>query len=211
MKKFFLLMPLAVLALLSSCVDKYEEVDADSKPSFLGESIFEELSNPARNGLQGTFNTYKKLISDLGESETLSRTGSKTIFPANDEAFDRFFQSNIWGVRSYEQLSNTQKKLLLYSSMIDNSLLLSMLPNVSSGTTDVVKGQAVKHQTSISVIDSVTHIDGKDLPKNNQYWDKYRQKSGGMYIVSDATRPMMVHVTREHMLNNAQQQHHRER
>ena len=152
MKKFFLLMPLAVLALLSSCVDKYEEVDADSKPSFLGESIFEELSNPARNGLQGTFNTYKKLISDLGESETLSRTGSKTIFPANDEAFDRFFQSNIWGVRSYEQLSNTQKKLLLYSSMIDNSLLLSMLPNVSSGTTDVVKGQAVKHQTSISVI-----------------------------------------------------------
>jgi uncharacterized surface protein with fasciclin (FAS1) repeats len=202
MKKFFLLMPLAVLALLSSCVDKYEEVDADSKPSFLGESIFEELSNPARNGLQGTFNTYKKLISDLGESETLSRTGSKTIFPANDEAFDRFFQSNIWGVRSYEQLSNTQKKLLLYSSMIDNSLLLSMLPNVSSGTTDVVKGQAVKHQTSISVIDSVTHIDGKDLPKNNQYWDKYRQKSGGMYIVSDATRPMMVHFTREHMLNN---------
>ena len=202
MKKFFLLIPLAGLALLNSCVDKYEEVDADSKPSFLGESIYEELSNPERNGLQGTFNTYKMLISDLGEMETLSRTGSKTIFPANDEAFERFFQSNIWGVQSYYQLSNTQKKLLLYSSMIDNALLLSMLPNVSNGTTEVVKGQAVKHQTSISVIDSVTHIAGKDLPKNNSYWDRYREKSNGMYIVSDATRPMLVHLTREHMLNN---------
>ena len=98
MKRFFFCVSLVLTGLMTSCVDKYEEVDADSKPSWLGGSIYSELKNPNQERLTGTFVNYLRLIDDLGYAETLNRTGSKTVFPANDEAFERFFKSNEWGV-----------------------------------------------------------------------------------------------------------------
>ncbi|MBM6992024.1 MAG: hypothetical protein I3J02_01975 [Prevotella sp.] len=202
MKKLFLSISLICVGLITSCVDKNAEVDEDSKPEWLGGSIYEELQNPNQEYLSGTFTTYLRLVDDLGYATTLSRTGSKTVFPANDEAFQRFFQSNSWGVSSYEQLSLAQKKLLLYSSMLDNALLVSMLSNVSSGTSSVSNGLALKHQTSVSVIDTVTHLYGPtQMPKNNEWWTKFYAK--GIDVVRDGTRPMMVHFTREQMVNNS--------
>ena len=203
MKKFIFCISLVLAGLMTACVEKNQAVDEDSKPSWLGESIYQELKNPQT--LEGTFNTYLRLIDDLGYAETLNRTGSKTIFPANDEAFNRFFQSNPWGVTSYEKLSNAQKKMLLYSSMLDNALLVSMLSNVSntsSTESQVSQGIAMKHQTNLNVIDTVQCLTSDaQMPQNNRYWDAYRNQ-GNMYVVNDATRPMMVHFTREHLLNN---------
>jgi len=202
MKKLIVCISLAVTGLMTSCVDKYEEVPADSKPEWLGGSIFEELSNPNQSYLTGTFNTYLRLVDDLGYTSTLSRTGSKTIFPANDDAFNRFFQSNDWGVSSYEQLSEAQKKMLLYTSMLDNALLVNMLANVSNGSSSVASGMAVKHATNVNVIDSVTFVNNAaKMPQNNKYWTRYYGK--GLNYVSDDTRPMMVHFTREQMVNNS--------
>lgn len=204
MKKIILSLSLAVAGLMASCVDKNEEVDAESKPGWLHGSIYEELKNPIGDGsgLEGTFTNYLRLIDDLGYAETLSRTGSKTVFPANDAAFERFFQSNDWGVASYEQLTEAQKKLLLYSSMLDNALLTGMLSNVSSGSTSTQNGQALKHRTNISVIDSIQFLKMSEMPRNNKFWAKH-YNSAGMYVVSDNTVPMMVHFTREQMVNNS--------
>ena len=122
------------------------------------------------------------------------------MFPANDEAFERFFKNNSWGVSSYEQLSITQKRQLLYGSMIDNALLTEMLSNIQNGET-VSRGQAMRHNTAISITDTITHYtQGSQLPQNNAYWDKFRER--GIYYVADATKPSMVHFTREHMLLN---------
>ena len=182
MKQFFICLTLVLAGVMASCIDKNEEVDADSKPTWLGESIYAELKNPSGHGLlTGTFTNYLRLIDDLGYDEVLSRTGSKTVFPANDEAFERFFKSNDWGVSSYDQLSEAQKKLLLYSSMLDNALLLGMLPNVSNGTNEVMKGAALKHATNVSITDTVQFIGGSGstevrpngMPANHQYWKQY--------------------------------------
>ncbi|MBQ9667619.1 MAG: fasciclin domain-containing protein [Prevotella sp.] len=203
MKKFFICISLALTGLMTSCIEKYEEVDADTKPSWLGGSIYAELKNPDPSRLEGTFNTYLRLVDDLGYAETLDRTGSKTVFPANDEAFSRFFAQggNEWGVTDYNQLSEAQKKQLLYASMLDNALLLNMLPNVSNGTAEPMKGRAIKHATNASVIDTIQHIANReDMPKNNAYWEKFYET--GIDVVRDNTRPMMVHLTREYMLQN---------
>lgn len=204
MKKIIFCVSLAFFAgLMTACIEKDEAVDADKKPSWLGGSIYQELKNPQY--LTGTFSNYLQLVDDLGYADVLDRTGSKTVFPANDEAFARFFQKNDWGVGSYADLTDAQKKMLLYSSMLDNALLVNMLSNVSNTSgaeSSVTKGMAVKHQTQLSVTDSIQLISDQALmPQNNTYWDKYRD-AGKMYLVSDATRPMMVHFTREHMLNN---------
>ncbi len=168
MKKFFICITLALVGMVTSCVDKDVEVDADSRPTWLGGSILEELRNPGKHGLlTGTFDTYLKLIDDLGYAEVLNKTGSKTVFPANDEAFARFFQNNDWGVSSYNQLSDAQKKLLLYSSMLDNALLLEMLPNVYNGTNEPLKGQAIRHESTVSTIDSIQWLAGREkMPKH---------------------------------------------
>jgi len=76
--------------LLQSCDDvldldeyKYD----DSEPSWLGPSIYEFL----KTGNAGhTYNNYVKLIEELDQKEILSRTGSRTMFIADDAAFERF-------------------------------------------------------------------------------------------------------------------------
>lgn len=199
------LMSFGVAALcggFAACTDDYDLDDPGNYPSWLGNSIYEELKNPNSKVLTGTFNNYVKLIDDLGYAETLGKTGSKTIFPANDEAFARFYANNSWGVTKYEDLTEAQKKLLLYNSMLDNAILVEMLSNISTENgTNVASGIAMKHQTGINVIDSITHFYGvASLPKNNSYWEKFYDH--GIDLVLDATRPMMVHFTAEQMTAN---------
>ena len=206
MKKVLLLTLFFGTLLLYSCDDTfgdiYGDVDEDSKPSWLGGSIYAELKSGEK--LTGTFDTYLQLIDDLGYDETLNRTGSKTIFPANDEAFARFFASNDWGVSSYDELTFSQKKLLLYSSMIDNALLTNMLANVesSAAASGMAEGMALKHPSNISVIDTITKITPADMPLNNTYWDTFRENGQTIWGVFDNTTPPIVHFTREQMVNN---------
>ena len=199
MKKFFFCISLSVMGLMTACVDKDVAVDADSKPDWLGGSIYQELKEP--QFLTGTFSTYLRLIDDAGMANDLNRTGSMTVFPANDEAFERFFRSNDWGVSKYEDLSAAQKKMLLSNSMLNNAMLLGMLSNVNNSTTQVEKGIAVKHETNSDVIDSIQIVTEADIPVGTPYWD-YFKKNGGKYLVSDSTNSMMIHFTREHMLHN---------
>lgn len=199
MKKLILCASLVCLGMMYSC-QKDELVPADEKPEWLGSSIYEELQNPKH--LSGTFNTYLRLVNDLGYDEVLLRTGSKTIFPANDSAFQKFFSSkNAYGVSSYEQLTPGMKKQLLYTSMLDNAMLAGMLSNVKADDNNVTRGIALKHESNISVIDSITSLyNGSQMPQNNTYWDNYRSR--GIHVVYDATKPMLVHFTREQMLAN---------
>ncbi|MBQ6193982.1 MAG: fasciclin domain-containing protein [Prevotella sp.] len=185
-----------------SCNDRFPLDDEGNYPSWLGSSVYEQLKNPNPEVLTGTFNNYVRLIEDMGYAETLGKTGSKTVFAANDEAFERFYANNAWGVRKYEDLTEAMKKQLLYSSMLDNAILVEMLSNVSYDATSVTPGIAMKHTTGANVIDTITFIPGPaGMPKNNSYWQKYFDK--GINLVMDATRPMMVHFTAEQLTNNS--------
>jgi uncharacterized surface protein with fasciclin (FAS1) repeats len=191
----------------TACTDDYDLDDPDNYPSWLGGSIYEAMEHPENltssqgNVLKGTFKNYLRLIDDLGYAETLARTGSKTVFPANDEAFDRFYQNNQWGVKRYEDLTESMKKQLLYASMLDNAILVEMLSNISETNTSVKQGESMKHTTGENVIDTITHLRNQAaMPANNSYWAKYYDK--GIYMVMDATRPMMVHFTEEQMTSN---------
>lgn len=191
----------AVVGGFTACHDDYDLDDPGNYPSWLGQSIYDELKSPDTSHLTGTFTNYLRLIDDLGYTETLEKTGSKTVFPANDEAFARFFAKNDWGVTKYEDLSEAQKKLLLYNSMLDNAILVEMLSNVPDNSTSVTSGVAMKHQTGVNIIDTITHFYGAtQLPHNNEYWTKFYNK--GIDLVMDATRPMIVHFTADQLTAN---------
>jgi len=200
MKKLILWVSMVSVAFVSCTKDLL--VPEEEKPEWLGGTIYEELQNPDQRKLTGTFNTYLRLVDDLGYAEVLGRTGSMTAFPANDEAFNRFFNSdNAFGVSSYEQLTTPQKKLLLNSSLLKNALLTSMLSNIPQGDNNVSRGQAVKHETNVSVIDDIQFLSNRGvMPQGNSYWDAHGKT--GINCVFDATVPMLFHLTREQMLNN---------
>ncbi len=196
MKKLFFYASL-ICIVMASCSKEYF-VPEDELPSWLGESIYEELKNPKT--LNGTFNTYLRLIDDLGYAEVLSRTGSKTIFPANDEAFEAFFKNgnNKFGRSSYEELTEAEKAQLLYGSMLDNAILVGMLSN----DENMLQGKIVKHPTNISLNQSVEPLFSHNMPSNNKYFDYWKNQGKSINALYDDTRAPLVHFTGEYLLNN---------
>lgn len=189
-KAFFLF---AVCGSTYSCKDDY--MWDDGNPSWLGSSIYEYLDS------KGNYTNFVKLINDLGYKEVLARTGSKTLFVADDDAFTTFYQENPWGVHSYSELTLSQKKLLLNNAMINNAYLLEMMSSMQAGngTNDTpVKGQCLRRNTAGTVLDSVPHLLPEDMPitynpTDKDYWAPYRDNNKDLYIALDNTAAMMTH------------------
>ena len=98
--------------LLHSCFDELDEYKYDdSEPTWLGASIYDRLKEGTGDH---TYQNYVNIIEDLGLKEVLARTGSKTLFIADDVAFEEFYADNTWGVSSYADLSLAQKKVALH-------------------------------------------------------------------------------------------------
>ena len=172
-------------SLLTSC-DIYE-LD-DKEPDWLGASIYDYLKT------DGNFTVYTRLIEDLDYVDILSKTGSKTLFVADDDAFDVFFASNPWGVANYDQLTRAQKSLLLNYGMINNAYLVSMLSNYNNG--GLKESEAFRRVTAVSVIDSIPFAIGDQLP-GSVYWTYYKSK--GMYILKDNTPLTLMYFTQKHL------------
>ena len=118
-QRWWLLPMMVACVLCTSCREDYY-LD-EKEPTWLGESIYEFLDE------EGTYTYFVRLINDLDYTEVLSKTGSKTLFVVDDATFDAFFANNAWGVSSYDELSDSHKKLLLNSSMLNNVYFSDML------------------------------------------------------------------------------------
>ena len=202
---------LSMGGLVNSCTDDYDL--PDKTPSWLGSSIYNYLEQ------KGNYTNTIKLIDDLDYAEVLAKTGSKTLFVANDDAYNRFYQKNPWGVSRYQDLTQNMKKMLLYGAMLDNAYLLEMLPNLSSTSSStgqnadgsyVTRNVSLKHTTSASVTDSIVHYTGAQIsaatqvaetavplksanPDERDEWARFRNADRGIYLALDGTTPMLSH------------------
>jgi len=173
---------------LQSCEDEV----LTGQPSWLGNSIYERLQEDPVD----KYSTLLRLIDDLGQKEVLSHTGSKTLFAANDEAFDTWFKTNTWttgsgsAVRSYDDLSLSQKKLLLNNSMINNAYLVNLLSNVSGNPP--MEGRAMRRETATSIYDSVYVMPAAEMPTTD-YWASLRSRDKNVPVMMDATAPTVLH------------------
>lgn len=186
------LMAILVVVSLSftSCEDKYPY--DNSEPDWLGESIYDYLKE------DGNFTTYVRMIEDLGYKEVFQLTGSKTLFVADDDAFEDFFTANDWGVTKYEDLSTAQKKLILNFSIINNAYLIETLSNYYSGGT-FFEGTAMRRSTNLSPVDSIAFDMGDELP-TSKYFDSHR--TSGMFLMKDATVSPAVYFTEKFLSKN---------
>jgi uncharacterized surface protein with fasciclin (FAS1) repeats len=172
----------------TSCEDDY--IYDDSEPDFLGAGIYEELEK------DGNFTYFLRLINDLNYKDVLSYTGSKTLFPARDDAFERFFQSNTYGASRYEELTHAQKREIMNVSMLNMAYLTYMLSNTPSGDAEnpgLTEGLAIRRVTANSYLDSIGFVNDNRLFQANSYWTGYRNK--GLYLLENNQSPRIVHFT----------------
>ena len=170
-----------------SCEDDYIYDDPDKKPEGLYSSVYDYMKEA------GNFTYFVRIIEDLGYKEILSRTGSKTLFPAQDDAFRRFFESdNEYGVSSYEELSIAQKRSLLNGSMLNMSYVAGALSNASS--SDLREGRSIRKQSDNTFLDSVAFLSKFSTQLTaNDYWKRFQSK--GLYLVDDETSRYNVFFT----------------
>ena len=216
-KAYFMLLLLAASGISTSCKDEYT-LD-DEKPTWLSTNIYEGLKQ------DGHYQYYLRLLGDpdvqrenaRSLTDVLSQTGSKTVFVANDDAWGQFFKENAqrpasdpWHTAtSYENLSVSQKKLLIHTSMLNNAIVME---NLSASSNDITsRGDFMRRYTDVEVTDSITYIDENSLPTNYNvgnaevdYWQRFRPGGihKGIYLVADSSASMMVHFTNEHLNKN---------
>lgn len=189
-RNYFTLPFLLVMILFATtgCRDLLE----DRSPGWLGSSIYDNLKN------DGQFENTAKLIEDLNYKSVLAKTGSKTLFVADDDAFAEFYRKNSWGVRKYEDLSISQKRLLLYGSMINNSYQLNTLAN-SEGPTE---GDCMRRLTALSIYDSVPVMDTTEMPRSI-YWDRFRLLNRNKIVcMKDMSIQPMIHFIETQLNRN---------
>ena len=175
--------------ILSSC----SEYDLDERtPEGWGSSIYSWLDE------QGNYTNTVRMIDDLGYHDVLAKTGSKTLFVADDAAYERFYRNNTWGVRSYDQLSLSQKKLLLFGSMIDNSMQLNSLPSVQGNPPR--EGECLRRFASSSPYDSVAIITTDQMP-DNPYWKRYRESGQPMVCMTDNSQTTLLQFIEKQLVN----------
>ena len=182
----------SVAGLTQSCRDDslYEE------PSWLGNSIYERLQE------EGNYTYTLRLIDSLGLTDVFRQTGSKTLFVTDDETYDAYFASK--GIKSFDDLSEAQIKMLLNSAMINNAYLIDLLSNVSGNPPE--SGQCMRRPTAVSAYDTVSRIMPSEMP-NTSYWKKYKGQKDGIVLLRDNTPQPMIHFLpsymRKHGITNA--------
>lgn len=190
--------PLLAATLLAGAATLFQSCEDDiltGQPGWLGNSIYERLQE------EGGYSYTLKLIDDLGYHDVMSKTGSKTLFAANDEAFDKWFENgnNVFGVSSYAELTTAQKKLLLNSSMVNNAYLIELLSNVSGNPPET--GKCMRRETASSYLDSVYIIKPEDMP-GTSYWKRYKDAGRSLVLLKDNTSQPMIHLLPAYMKLN---------
>lgn len=191
---------LAMILALSSC---RRDFDLDKRfPEWLGTSIYETLYQGFDAEVDGVtkhynFKYYAALIDSLGYKNVLAKTGSKTLFVADDEAFERFLEKcPLAGNRKVEfkNLTKAQMKMILYGSMIENVYQVAALSNTEGPTI----GNSMRRMTTSSIYDTVRVIYPKDMPAT-EYWNRYRNEPAGMVIFEDGSKKPMVVFTNAYL------------
>lgn len=174
----------------TSCKDEY--FYDEREPDFLRGNIYDYLDE------SGEFTYFVRLINDLNYKDVLQKTGSKTLFPAKDEAFKRFFETNTDGIRSYDMLSPAMKRLIMNSSMINMAYLSNMLSNLTvQGSTGPSEGQTLRQRSTTTYLDSIAFIKDQSLFEHS-YWSRFAER-GGLYLADDESPSPLLYFTPQHM------------
>jgi uncharacterized surface protein with fasciclin (FAS1) repeats len=172
MNKQILIRFLTFFLLLSAfygCNDEY--LYLNEAPERLGASIYSTLTSDPR------FKTYVQMLqrADSSYIQVLDRTGSRTLFVPDDEAFNRFFQDNPYGYKKVDDMPISLIKSFLRFYTLENAYISSVLGNAPGPEV----GGCLRRYTTYERTDSIPYTD--KFPDNPQF---AKFKGGKMYLTT---------------------------
>lgn len=168
----------SAIGVTAGCTDKFDHEEG-KEPTWLGTNIYDYLKG------RGDCNYFVRLIDDEQLTSTMQLTGSNTVFFSNDAAFERFFQTNTAGIRSYEQMPESMKKMLLRFGVVENAQLIERLSLSDRGEV------LMRRTTNMEVEDTIPVVAAQDLP-DNTYFAQLRQAGKPVRLLQDGTRWTLV-------------------
>ena len=190
------------------------DFDLDKRmPEWLGTSIYETLKEGFKNDSTGdeySFSTFIRLIEDMDQVNILAKTGSKTLFVADDSAFARFFRNcpfvdgNGNKITSYDQLTKAQKSMILNGSMLNNVYQVAMLSSSPGGEqSPPILGSCMRRVSAANILDTIPVVLPADMPQNNVFWDRLRNKSDkGIVLLQDGTNKPIIFFVNKFLESN---------
>jgi uncharacterized surface protein with fasciclin (FAS1) repeats len=165
-----------------SCLDEFlgKEDDSPSHPEWLNESVYDYLVK------DGNYKYFLNLIDSAGYAEVLQKTGSKTLFVANDSTFEAFLNER---GTTFENLSAYDRQAILFSNMLNNTYLLEMLSRQQGNPP--AEGQVMRRITEWNPLMALQFTPPDSLP-DNPYWARFREK-GPALIAKDEHSYTMIH------------------
>lgn len=174
----------SALLVPTGCESKFDVFE--ESPNWLGPNIYDYLAG------KGNYSIYLKLIDDCGYKETMQKTGSVTLFVADDAAFARFFADNDLGISSYENMPEQVKYMILRSGLLTNAYLTEKLSTTENGN----QGQIIRRTTALQNTDVIPFVNGDNMP-DTKYWSKYKGKS--FPLLQDGSEWTLLHFTDKSM------------
>ena len=188
------------------------------QPSWLGSSIYAELEE------RGNFQTTLELINSLktadgqpdDQASVLKKTGSVTLFVADDQAWQQFFANNPWGARKISDLTDAQQRLLYKGNKIKSAYLIELLGDIpsASATSDPIEGACMRRASGVELLDSVPIVKNAEFPVVNtarkdqktgeqiDWWSQVRGKDQIILMQDDNVASMIHFMPRFTKTNN---------
>jgi len=173
-----------MLMVPTSCVNEFTAFE--ESPNWLGPNIYDYLK------AEKNYANYVRLIEDCGYKETMQRSGSVSLFVANDSAFNRFYSNNSLGVHKYEDMSQSLKYMIIRSGLLTDAYLIERMSSNENGG----QGQTLRRTTALSYLDSIPVVNGDTMP-STKYWNKFRGRN--FKLLQDASDWTMVHFIQQTM------------
>ena len=171
---------------LSSCDD--ESPYTKNEPDFLEDSVYDYLEKEG-------YTYFLRMVDKVRYDDVLKRTGSNTVFAVKDEAFEEFFRNNDLGIHSFDDFTESQLRNILFSSMLKDAYLLSILSNITGNPP--TGGQTMRRPTLLNVLDTIPY-ETPDMFPATKYWAAHSEKSG-IYLLKDNTERPMVYFLKPQM------------
>ncbi|MDR2853804.1 MAG: fasciclin domain-containing protein, partial [Prevotellaceae bacterium] len=152
-----------------SCTEDYEYTK--NEPKWMGESLYATLKGDKR------FTIYLQMLQRMDSAyvAVLDKTGSRTLFVPDDDAFKAFFQSNPYGYNSVADMPTSLISEFLKYYTLENAYVTTMLGYSENYTP----GDCLRRYTTFNNTDTIPYVD--NFPDNPQF-AKFRGKK--MYLSS---------------------------
>lgn len=197
---------MSVMVLASGMWSCRPDYDLDKRfPTELGTSIYQTLKKGFEvGGKKYTFKYYVAIIDSLKYADVLDRTGSKTLFAADDAAFERFLDKcPLAGNRKIEfkDLTQSQMKMIFYGSMLDNVYQVAALGNTSNKNT----GDCMRRVPASGTYDTIRVMSQAEMP-SGPYWNYLKNdpsRSAGIAIMQDGSEKPLLLFSHDFLKYNA--------